>query len=95
MASSLACSRFTQCQLPEIGSLGSKVIKAADWLLKNGASKADVKAAKVAVSNPHSLFSIDTLHAYIHNKEFNPVADELKIAWDNLGPFIAALYKDG
>jgi len=36
--------------------------------------------------------SVKTIHAYIHNRFFSPVASELKIAWDDLQPFIEKLW---
>jgi len=32
--------------------------------------------------------SVKTLHAYVHNRHFSPVASELKTAWDDLQPFM-------
>jgi len=38
--------------------------------------------------------SVGTLHAYIHNRHFSPVASELRVAWDDLQPFLEALWAD-
>jgi len=36
--------------------------------------------------------SVKTLHGYIHNQHFSPIASELKTAWDNLQPFMENLW---
>lgn len=36
--------------------------------------------------------SVRTLHAYVHNKHFNPSAGELRTAWDNLELFLKTIW---
>lgn len=36
--------------------------------------------------------SIKTLHSYVHNKYFSPVASELKTAWDDIELFVSNLW---
>jgi len=46
---------------------------------------------KFASSSKH-LLSVDSLNAYIHNKEFNPGPSDLKAHWDSIQQFAAALW---
>lgn len=61
---------------------------------KNLLDKNQIKPINTAISNQDSILSIDTLHAYIHNNKFQPLAKNLKIHWDNFEPFIEAIYTD-
>ena len=38
-------------------------------------------------------YSVDTLNAYVHNLDFNPKPENLMIAWDNIKPFVIAMWK--
>ena len=54
---------------------------------------AKAKGIRAAINNDQSIFSVDTLNAYVHNSEFNPMPDVLMLTWDNIQPFIVALWK--
>lgn len=56
-------------------------------------TKDELKPINTAVSSPNSIFSINTFNAYVHNKHFNPLADDLKTTWDNIEPFITKLWE--
>ncbi|RJP21524.1 MAG: hypothetical protein C4520_09545 [Candidatus Abyssobacteria bacterium SURF_5] len=51
-----------------------------------------LKPIHVAISSPHSLLSIDTMHAYVHNKHLLPKPRELKQAWDEMQEFVENLW---
>lgn len=52
-----------------------------------------VKPISVAISNPNSILSINTMHAYVHNPNMHPTATDLKITWDNIQVFIVKLWE--
>lgn len=54
---------------------------------------AKAKGIRTEVNNDKSVFSIDTLNAYVHNLDFNPIPETLMLSWDNIEPFIVALWK--
>jgi len=54
---------------------------------------AKAKGIKTEINNDKSVFSIDTLNAYVHNLSFNPIPETLMLSWDNIEPFIVALWK--
>ncbi len=37
--------------------------------------------------------SVNTLHAYVHNRHSSPLGSELRTAWDDLQPFFVGLWK--
>lgn len=41
-----------------------------------------------------SIFSIDSLNAYVHNMHFSPKEDNLRIGWDNVEPFFVAVWNN-
>lgn len=51
------------------------------------------KGLKTEMNKPQSIFSIDTMNAYVHNGDFNPIPESLMLSWDNVQPFIIALWK--
>lgn len=53
----------------------------------------EVSAIKGVVQNPDGIFSIDTLHAYVHNPLFHPIGSELKITWDNIQIFVEKIWE--
>ncbi|MDQ0287811.1 hypothetical protein J2Z49_002944 [Desulfofundulus luciae] len=70
-----------------------KVQAVADYLEANGyLDKHQSKGIKTSVSDPNNIMSINTFHSYIHNKNFNPIASDLKLVWDNIEPFIITLW---
>lgn len=38
-------------------------------------------------------YCVDTLNAYVHNLDFNPKPENLMLAWDNIQPFVVAMWK--
>jgi len=58
----------------------------------NFMNPAELKPIRVAYSSKDSLFSSDTLHAYVHNPDFAPKSKDLKITWDNFEKFFKAMW---
>ena len=55
--------------------------------------QAKAKGIRTEINNDKSVFSIDTLNAYVHNLNFNPIPETLMLSWDNIEPFIVAVWK--
>lgn len=55
--------------------------------------QAKAKGIRTEINNDKSVFSIDTLNAYVHNLTFNPIPETLMLSWDNIEPFIVAVWK--
>lgn len=54
---------------------------------------AKAKGIKTEISNDSSAYSIASMNAYVHNLDFNPIPSNLMLTWDNIQPFIVALWK--
>ena len=74
--------------------LEKKVKRAIDWLEAQGHLTSDgAKAARKAFdSQVLKESSITVLNSFVHNKNMFPDADGLKTAWDNIQPFMVALW---
>ena len=57
------------------------------------ADEAITKGMRALVNKDSSPFSIDTMNAYVHNGDFNPIPENLMLTWDNIQPFLIALWK--
>jgi hypothetical protein len=74
-------------------TLTKKLLAVADYVAKEGLlEKNKLKPVRVAASSRDALFSTDTLHAYVHNKDFAPKAGDLKTTWDNMQPFMETIW---
>lgn len=51
------------------------------------------KGIRAEFNSNQSLFSIDTLNAYVHNSNFNPIPQIIMLSWDNAQPFVGAIWK--
>lgn len=47
-----------------------------------------VPIRKAASGQTVLVASVKTLHSYVHNRHFSPIPSELKVAWDDLQPFM-------
>lgn len=75
-------------------SLNNKLQKVVTYLKGNNLlDKNKLKPINIAISNPNSILSINTFHAYVHNPHFHPIATDLKTTWDNIAPFITQLWE--
>ena len=73
--------------------LSAMLQKVAGYLKANSfMTPAELKPIRVAYSSRDSLFSSDTLHAYVHNPDFAPKSKDLKITWDNFEKFFKAMW---
>lgn len=75
--------------------LKRKAQEIANDLEKNkGVDKHLLKGIRASVTGIHSLFSIDTWHAYVHNGKFSATKENLIITWNNIQPFLEKLWEN-
>jgi hypothetical protein len=72
--------------------LKDKVKETIDHMVANGAIEKDFKGVKDAMADGTNPFSIDTLHAYIHNRFFTPTDKHLMTGWDNAQRFFEKIW---
>jgi hypothetical protein len=94
----LSVSRFMdefQLQLPP-GTYDSLINRIKEILKEIRKAKLmkddDLKAINSEMGNKHSFVAPDTLNAYVHNATFAADPGQLKITWNRLAPFVAALW---
>jgi hypothetical protein len=73
-------------------TLRKKVEETIDHLVTNGAPRKDFAGAIRVLSDPNHPFSVDLLHAYIHNRFFSPTERDLTVAWDNGQPLFERMW---
>lgn len=72
--------------------LVAKVQETVDHMVANGADRKDFKGVLAGLGDDHHPFSIDTLHAYIHNRFFTPTEGNLITGWDNAQRFFEKIW---
>jgi hypothetical protein len=73
--------------------LREKLTAVADYLEKNNiCSKDELRAIRTIINNKDHILSVDSLNAYVHNKDFNPLPSDLKATWDNLAIFMQRIW---
>jgi len=73
--------------------LATKVNETVEHLVNNGAGvQKDFIGVTKGIVDPHHPFSIDTLHAYIHNRHYSPTENQLSTAWDNAQFFFEKIW---
>lgn len=76
-------------------TLGQKVTAVSEDLVnKDFIKESKCKGIRVAVSDQNSQQSIDTLHSYVHNRNFSPTNQNLTVAWDNIQEFMTCLWNN-
>lgn len=74
--------------------LHKKLSKIADFMESNGVlTKKELKTTRLAASKPHTLFSTNTLNAYIHDPQIKPNSKDLKNTWDEMELFFRKLWE--
>ena len=73
-------------------NLQTKVTETIADFVAKGSSQKDFIGVTKGISDPNHPFSIDTLHAYIHNRYFTPVESHLVAAWDNAQHFFEMIW---
>lgn len=76
-------------------SLRDKISAVADYMEKeNICEKDELHGARSIVNNREHVLSIESLNAYVHNRNFNPSDSDLKTTWDNLEDFMKHIWSD-
>jgi len=55
-------------------------------------TQAELKGVRALIANRDHVLSVDSLHAYVHNKDYSPTPTDLKTTWDNLQVFIERIW---
>lgn len=55
-------------------------------------TKHELQGVRALLSNRNHVLSVDTLNAYVHNKDYTPTPTDLKTTWDNIQAFIEGLW---
>jgi hypothetical protein len=51
-----------------------------------------LRGTRTIITNKDHVLSVDSLNAYVHNKDYNPSDTDLKTTWDNLDAFIQGIW---
>ncbi len=74
-------------------NLRQKLRAVVDHLEKQGkCSKDELRGVKALINNREHVLSVDSLNAYVHNKDYNPGPSDLKASWDNIQIFMQRLW---
>ncbi len=74
-------------------SLREKIKTVADYMESEKICEVDeLRGVRMVVSNRDHVLSIDSLNAYVHNRNVSPSDTDLKTSWDNLEVFIKRLW---
>jgi hypothetical protein len=74
-------------------SLREKLRHVADYMEKEQICDRDVlRGVRTIINNREHVLSVDSLNAYIHNRNFSPSDTDLKTTWDNLEVFVEHLW---
>jgi hypothetical protein len=74
-------------------SLREKLIAVATSMEKEKLCRKDeLRGVRTIVNNREHVLSVESLHAYVHNRNYNPLDTDLKITWDNLESFIKRIW---
>jgi hypothetical protein len=87
-------SRFKVRGLGKDSELNKKLYGIAEEFQHSAIlDKDELKGIRVATSNHNSIFSTNTFNSYVHNKSFSPIANDLKVTWDNIQLFMEKLWE--
>jgi hypothetical protein len=80
-------------RIRENSTLSTKISAVAKDLEDRGIMlKHDLKSVRRCAAIDHFLVSHDNLHAYVHNKSYLPIPNDLKNTWDTLQVFFENLW---
>lgn len=77
---------------PKDKPLRKKVEETIDHMVANGATRKDFAGVIKGLSDGNHPFSVDLLHAYIHNRFFSPTERDLRVAWDDGQPLFEKMW---
>lgn len=74
-------------------TLRKKLTAVADHLEKQGTcTKGELHGARSLINNRQHVLSVDSMNAYVHNKEYSPTPSDLKGNWDSIQVFVQKLW---
>lgn len=83
---------ITACASRE--SLDGKVHKVLNHMAQKKTMSDDLsKGIRSEIKDKNSVFSIESLNAYVHNEFFYPKAENLVVGWDNIERFFIQIWK--
>jgi hypothetical protein len=78
---------------PKVMSLREKITAVANHLEQDSiCNKGQLRGIRSLTANRLHVLSVDGLNAYVHNKDYNPTATDLKANWDSVQPFVQGLW---
>ena len=74
--------------------LRKKLETIVDYFIKNNiCTKSQLFGDTTIIHNKNHILSVDSLNAYVHNKDYYPSASDLKSSWDNIQIFVQHLWE--
>ncbi len=74
-------------------TLREKIAFITKHMADNGiCSKDQLRGIRSLIANREHVLSVDSLNAYVHNKDYSPTATDLKANWDSIQPFVQGLW---
>lgn len=90
-------SYIARKQVPKVSEhteLYKKINKVGEFMKDKGIlSATELKPVTNLATNPNDYSSVNTLNAYVHNINQQPLSDSLKQTWDNIQIFIEKLWE--
>jgi hypothetical protein len=78
---------------PRDMTLREKLTEVANHLEQKGALQApELRGVRGLISNRQHVLSVDSLNAYLHNKDVSPAPSDLKANWDSVELLVQALW---
>lgn len=83
----------SQSPQPKDMTLREKTKTVAQYLEDNNLlDKHQLQGIRSLHANRFHVLSVDSMNAYIHNKDYNPTATDLKANWDSIQVFVQGLW---
>lgn len=78
---------------PRDMSLREKLSEVANYLeTQSICTKIELRGIRALIANREHVLSVDSLNAYVHNKDYTPTPIDLKTTWDNLQVFVERIW---
>ncbi|MCB0490483.1 MAG: hypothetical protein KDC99_18545 [Cyclobacteriaceae bacterium] len=88
----ISLKKIEKGKQPRDLTLRDKIKAAIDHMAKQGISKSELQGIRTLHGNRNHVLSVDSLHGYVHNKNYSPTAGDLKTNWDNIEAFMQHLW---
>lgn len=78
---------------PKELSLREKIKKVTQYMEDNKIlTRDELKGVRTLTAKGDHVLSVDSLNAYVHNKDYHPVSSDLKANWDGIQIFVEKLW---